>query len=47
MKIRWPKAHWVGGGGGAYLKLNLNTRYIALEGQTSHFDAYALSVRSD
>ena len=37
----------LGSKGGTYLKLNLITRYLAFEGQTSHFDAYFLRMRSD
>ena len=37
----------LGSEGGSYLKLNLITRYSAFEGQTSHFDAYVLHMRSD
>ena len=32
---------------GTYLKLNLITRYLAFEGQTSHFDANVLRMHSD
>ena len=32
---------------GTYLKLNLITQYFVFEGQTSHFDAYVLRMRSD
>ena len=32
---------------GTHLKLNLITRYVAFEGQTPHFDAYVLRMRSD
>ena len=37
----------LGSEGGTYLKLNLITRYFAFEGQTSHFDAHVLLMRSD
>ena len=35
----------LGSEGGTYFKLNLITRYLAFEGQTSHFDAYVLQKR--
>ena len=37
----------LGSNGGIYLKLNLITRHLAFEGQTSQFQAYVLRMRSD